>query len=168
MILPQIATFLAKPLIKYGVPAATVALLCLAIWIQGQRMHAWKVQAGAYKQTIAQMEAASDANHKAQLAQKAAVEQRYKELASNADQQHEKELADANDALRRYIASHRVRQASDSGVSTASVPAESGSAQGDQRSGSDAFMVAVSANDLEICTINTTRLQAAREWALGL
>ena len=63
MIPPQIATFFAKPLIKYGVPAATVALLMLAVWVQGLRMHSWKVQAGAYKQTIAQMKDASDANH---------------------------------------------------------------------------------------------------------
>jgi hypothetical protein len=119
--------------------------------------------------TIDQMTAASAANLKAQLAQKAAVEQHYKDLANDADTKHAEQLADANDVLSRYIASHRVRTATaDSGFSPASGSAEGGSAQSSIGPGSEADLVTVTPDDLKICTVNTTRLQVAHDWAMQL
>lgn len=120
-------------------------------------------------QEIEGMKAASAANLKAQLAQKAAVEQHYKDIANEADKEHAIQLADANDALSRYIASHRVRaEGGSAGGSIAGPASESSGAQSSDGPGSVTELVTVSPDDLRICTMNTTRLQAVRDWALSL
>lgn len=152
--------------------ALSIALLCLcgALWWH----YTGKVDdltrtVATRDATISQMKDASEANRKAQLAQKAAVEQRYREHANETDLKHAQELGSARDALARYIALHRVRQAATGGGIGPSSPAsESGSASSAVGPGQDAELAAVSADDLEICTVNSLRLKDARDWALGL
>ena len=168
MIPPRILAFFAKPLVKFGLPVLVVASLSLALYIQGLRLHSAKVERDAARQTIAQMEAASAANLKAQLAQKAAVEQHYKEQARETDLKYAQELGSARDRLAAYIARNRVRTENSGGVSASSGPAESDRSSGVDGPRLPPELVAVSPDDLEICTVNSERLRAARDWALGL
>jgi hypothetical protein len=47
MISAPLATFLARPLVKYGVPVLVFGGLCLALWIQGLRLHSAKLERDA-------------------------------------------------------------------------------------------------------------------------
>ncbi len=118
--------------------------------------------------TISDMKAASEQNRLAQLAQKAKAEQRYKDIAHEADKEHAEQLADANDALARYIATHRVR-AGEGGFSIrpAGSVAEGGSAEVPASLPTDSF-VAVSDDDMHRCTAIATYALDAHNWALKL
>jgi hypothetical protein len=98
-----------------------------------------------------------------------AAETRSQIKAKEADHEHALALADARSATDRYITAHRVRGQTVAGVASGTVAiSESGGAQSADRPGASPDMVAVTAGDIDICTINTTRLEAAREWAAGL
>jgi hypothetical protein len=92
---------------------------------------------------------------------------RYKEKADEADARHETALADARSRASAYIDRMRLKTAARP-ASTAIASAQGGGAQSAVRSGAAPDMVAISAADIDVCTINTARLEAAREWALGL
>lgn len=98
-----------------------------------------------------------------------AAEARYRSKANDADKAFQSKLADARGATDAYVSSHRVRwEAPSRDASGTPSPAESGSAQGGNGPGAAPFMVAVTEDDIHVCTVNTQRLEAAREWALGL
>ncbi len=152
---------------------SVVIVLCVALagtWWHDSRVIAGKDRIiSAQARQIDAMKRASDANHTAQLAQKEAEEQRYRNLAHDADTRHVQELASARTAAERYIATHRVRQAGDGGgISPSSSTASGDGAQGGVGPGPETLMAAVSDEDIQICTTNTIRLVAVREWALML
>lgn len=114
------------------------------------------------------MEAASEQNRLAQIAAVKAKEQHYKDIAHEADKEHAEQLADANDALARYIATHRVRPESPGGgFSAPGGTAESGSAEVPAGLSADSF-VAVSDDDMRRCTAIATYALDAHNWVLKL
>lgn len=95
-------------------------------------------------------------------------EQVYQAKAKESDDAYTTQLAAAQSAADRYIAGHRVRTDSTSGASAALASPQGGSPASPDRPDNHADMVAVSADDINACTVNSTRLQAAHDWALGL
>ena len=123
--------------------------------------------AGRLADHAAYVKAQQDALAKA-LAAKQAQEARYKEQADEADRKAQEATVDANSRLAEYIRTHRLpaHVASPSG-------GPGGPAQGDSAPRGDGprsapELVAVTPDDLAICTTNTTRLEAVRDWALRL
>lgn len=105
----------------------------------------------------------------AQKAVNQAKEAEYQEKAREADQKHRAELSNAIAAAERHIAAHRVRQGGCGGATgNAGAAAQGDGPAGADRSGADAGLVAVTADDVRICTVNTQRLIDGREWAVGL
>lgn len=107
--------------------------------------------------------------------QRAAVELRYKELAHHADARFQQGRAAALASADRYTVSHGLPDRPQPIGGTASgagsgptAPTPGGSTGSGDRSGGAAQLVAVKADDLRICTINTQRLIEARSWALSL
>jgi hypothetical protein len=148
--------------------AAAVAVfgLIVASWHYRSAYHAERALRRADRAAYTQAQA--EATRIAYDALRAA-ETRSQIKAKEADHEHALALADARSATDRYIAAHRVRGQAVAGVASPAIAsAESGGAQNSDRSSSAPDMVAVTAGDIQVCTINTTRLEAAREWALGL
>lgn len=145
-----------------------IGALCVAVW--------WfwddaRDERRAKEAAIAQTEqaiAAGKQAYEAQVALNKATEQRYQENARVSDKRHTEALASANDLAAAHINRNRVRQ--DGGC----IGGQSGSAsqdrdtQGGERSGEAPDMVAVTDEDVRICTENTVRIESAREWAAGL
>ena len=156
--------------------AAGIAILTAAIWVWriDSLRASHKADAANLRREYAlfreQVEAKATQALIAQKAVNAAQEQKWKDEAYVADQKHETELAAANAAAERYIRDNRLlRQAVDRGAGGEA----GGAAQGDgdkssDRSGAEADLVAVTADDVRICTENTRRLIDVRDWALGL
>lgn len=93
----------------------------------------------------------------------------YRALADQKDKEYATELADAQSAAERYIASHRLRPpAPQDGVGSAPALGQDRGASGAVGPGEASELVGVTADDIRICTENTSRLEKAREWALGL
>jgi hypothetical protein len=96
----------------------------------------------------------------------------YQLKASEADNAYRKSLANAGASAARYIAAHRIdgmRAASDPrSTGNAIASAQGSAAKSSDGTGATSDMVAVKASDIDVCTINTERLQAVHDWALGL
>lgn len=160
----------------YLLGAAGIAILAAAIWVwridslrASHKIDAANVRR-EYDMFREQVTAKAAEALMAQKAVNAAQEQKWKKEAHAADQKHETELAAANAAAERYIRDNRLlRQAVDRGEGGATGGAAQGDgAQGGDRSGATADLVAVTADDVRICTENTRRLIDVRDWALGL
>jgi type II secretory pathway pseudopilin PulG len=128
--------------------------------------------AAKYKRVLASTEQAyrnaqEDAKA-AQIAANLAAEARYRSKANETDSDYRKALDGANSRSERFISANRVRACPTGQASRSDSAAQGNSAQGADGAGEPAVMVAVKPEDINICTENTTRLQAAREWALGL
>ncbi len=113
----------------------------------------------------AQVEAADKAR-----AYRLSEEARYRVKAERTDTEHAKELDGALAAAGRYADRNRcVRTQAATGASSGPGTIATGdSAPRADGPGAAAELVGVSEDDLAICTTNTARLIAAREWALGL
>ena len=137
---------------------------------------AWQHHAETRKDArIAALSATLDqvkvAQAQAQVAAQVAHDQQeaaYKAKAKESDDAYQTQLAAAQSNTDRYIASHRLRTDSTSGASATLASAQGSGAASPDRPDNPADMVAVSADDINACTVNSTRLQAARDWALGL
>lgn len=120
---------------------------------------------------LAQIEAAQKAR-----AYRLAEEARYRAKAERTDTEHAKDLETALAAARRYATANRrapvgLRPEGAPAVSPsgrAGTGAENHRAESGDGSGGAAQLVAVTEDDLRICTVNTTRLQSVREWAQEL
>lgn len=107
----------------------------------------------------------------AQKAQQAiaATEASYKAQAEQKDQEYHDEMDSARALASRYIASHRVQpKAAQGGAGSTITASQGGSAKGVVGPGAPSDMVAVTPDDVQICTENTVRLQSAHDWAAGL
>ena len=164
--LRRAAQALAGLVVRYPLQAVIVAELVACVWLWS----GWNgaiAERDAIRLDLNAIKAASEqAAHNAKVAHDA-DEARYKALAERKDDEARKAIADARAAADAYIRAHRVRGAAGSAHGTAA-PAESGSAASADGQGSAPDMVAVTADDVRICTSNTIRLEAARDWALGL
>lgn len=148
--------------------AASLVLATLLAFTTIDR-NQWRAAARKADATIAKF---SDAQKQATIAAQTAhdaQEQRYKDLANAADQNHAAQTASADDAVARYIASHRVPACPTSGAA-GSTAASAGRSDPESavRPDSAPDMVAVTPGDIRVCTDNTLRLEAARDWAAGL
>lgn len=120
---------------------------------------------------FAQVEAAEKAR-----AYRLSQEARFRALASKADTQHASNLETALAAARRHADANRCASVGlrPQGPPDIGSPSGSGTGAEDDRTeggdgpGRDAQLVAVTADDLRICTVNTSRLEAVREWAMML
>lgn len=121
---------------------------------------------------VADTERAAQEARARQIAVNQAAQERYNQLATEADRNAEIYQSAAMDAARRFIAANRVRPDVGSGPDGAGSPASGDSASSGNGAGGEAELAAgyviVPADDIRICTINTTRLMAVQEWALGL
>jgi hypothetical protein len=160
----------------YLLGAAGIAILAAAIWVcridslrASHKADATNVRR-EYTLFREQVEAKAAQALIAQKAVNAVQEQKWKDEAHAADQKHETELAAANAAAERHIRDNRLlRQAVDRGAGgEAGGAAQGDSAQDSYRSGEAADLVAVTADDVRVCTENTRRLIDVRDWALGL
>ncbi|NBW44232.1 MAG: hypothetical protein EBR45_01490 [Betaproteobacteria bacterium] len=148
--------------------AAALAFLGLALAANHYR-HAYHAEKALRRADRAAYAAAqSEATVIAKRALDAA-EARYRSKANEADKSYLAQLADARSAADRYIAAHRVRwQAFARDASAAVAAPDGGRAGSPDGPGAAANMVAVIPADIQVCTENTLRLEAARAWALGL
>ncbi len=169
--------------VKYPALAACIALACLSAWLwmgwnkaESQRDFARTLAAeerANHVQTIANYREAQTRARAFAVAQKQAEEARHKANAERIDRAFKNQLADARDATAEYIRNHRVRVESGAGTAqggsgpTLAAAGDRG-ASGGERSGGTPFMVAVAEADIGICTANTLRLEAVRDWAAGL
>lgn len=120
---------------------------------------------------LAQVEAGEKAR-----AYRLSEEARYRALASKADTEHASTLETALAAARRHAAAHRCAPVGlrPETAPAVSPPGRSGAGAEDHRAesgdgpGGTAQLVAVTEDDMRICTVNTTRLQSVREWAQEL
>lgn len=149
----------------FGAIALALLILLGLSYLDARHWHKLADQRAA---TIAQVKddqakatAAAQAAHDAQ-------EQRYKDLADAADQKHAADVASADDAVARYIATHRVPACPSGAASHAASGASGGGAESAVRSDPAPVMVTASEDDIRTCTSNTLRLEAARDWAMGL
>jgi hypothetical protein len=147
------------------------------LWLRGSHYEAQRdtarakvaeLQATLDQVKVAQKQAA-DAAHAARLAQEA----KYTQLAETTDAELETARKSAMDAADRYIQSHSVRPQATGG----SAGGPGASSQGDSTQGSNGpgaapvvapDLVTVSPADIRICTENSSRLVAVRQWAVGL
>ena len=170
-----------------GIYAAIIALafavLLILLGVQTVRLEGcrlwplsvegWKPKAQRLQLDIDHIrEAQKVAADKARLA-RLEQERIYREKASQADAQEQKARADSMDAAERFIAANRVRsQAVGGSRGGAGAGGQGNAPQSADRPGSAAELVAgfvaVPEQDIRTCTENTSRLVAAREWALGL
>ena len=158
---------LARWRIGLGIAGALAAFgLIAASWHYRHAYHAEQTLRTADK--AAYVAAQAQATSIAQRALEA-KETEYRSKANAADQAFQSKLADARSAADRYVLSHRVRwEAPSRDASGTPSGSQGGAAQGTDGPGTAPFMVAVSEGDIQVCTVNTERLEAAREWALSL
>ena len=146
-----------------GLCGAMVAL-ALCVHVIGMKDH-----------TIARLTAQAVSFREAQaeatvIAQQALHHQEvvYQAKAQDTDHAYQTQLVAAHSATDRYIATHRVRT-NGAGSTGSAIAAATGSDSGSVVGpGEPADMVAVTADDINVCTVNTQRLQAGHNWALGL
>lgn len=95
------------------------------------------------------------------------AEARYKEKARAADEKTFLAVAAADAATADYARRMRIK-AFACGTSAAVAEAPRYGPRFSERAGAASNMVAVTEDDLQVCTTNTIKLESAREWALGL
>jgi len=144
-----------------------LAFLGLALAANHYR-HAYHAEKALRKAQEAQYVAAQAiATQKAQAAL-VAVETAYRSKADEADKAFQSKLADARRSADAYVSLHRVRGAF-AGPSSGTVASAESRGAGSADSASAATdMVAVTPGDIQVCTDNTLRLEAAQQWALSL
>lgn len=149
-----------------------VPLLCGAVALF--TAHGWHGETRLVEQLRAQAAQFAEAQKRAgELAQEALHHQEalYQQKAKEADDAYHSSLASADARAAAYIAAHRIDRVRPGGASSAGAtasPAQSAGTQGGDGPGAAADLVAVTPADIEVCTINTKRLQAVRDWALSL
>lgn len=145
--------------------AIPIGLLLGLLWFRHEA-HSYHA---AFDQLKAEYIADSQAAAVRQIQANLAQEARWKAKAEETDRDYQNDLQGALRAAAAYSATHAcgVRPTAErSPGATDSVPVASG-AESDQRSGAASVMVAVTAEDVDICTENTARLKAAHDWAVS-
>lgn len=106
----------------------------------------------------------------AQKAINARQEQEWKDKADATDKAHEQALVGAMARADRYIAANRVLRQATGGSATGGTcaAAEDHGAGGAESAGGETELVAVTADDVRVCTVNTQRLIDGHDWAVGL
>lgn len=144
----------------------TVRIEGIKIWplnLEGYKAKSERLQADLDKVKAAQVVALEKA-----VAAVKKVEQNYRTLAEKTDAKLEKARTDAMLDAERYIAAHRLHpQAVGGSPGGSSAAAEGGNPEVVGEVPEDA-LVAVSVADVRACTVNSTDLMNAHDWAVGL
>lgn len=144
------------------------AALAFAWW----RVGVWHDRADRLAHDLANVKAAQVVALERAEAARARTEAKYLRLAGRIDNEAHNArvgaLADADE----YIRTHRVRCEAVGGAGSGTVAADADRGSGGGQSASAApeldVSIAVSADDVRICTRNTVQAEAARDWALSL
>lgn len=153
----------AISLIKLAIP---LGLLLGLLWFR----HDARTAHLAFDKLKAEYIADSQAAAIRQVASNQALEAHWKAKAEGVDRDYQTSLQGALRRAGAYSATHAcsVRPPAERASRAAdTVPVAEGPG-GDNRSDPAPIMVAVSAEDVNICTTNTARLEAAQAWARGL
>lgn len=151
---------------RYPREAAIIALLIALAWTwhgntkRDRVIAKWETAAKAWQ-------SASDANKAAAIAQVKATEAKFTKAAKESDNAHDKELAQAMSAADRYAITHRVR-AERGSVSTASAASEGQDSGVHEVPAAATELVAISTDDLKICTANSVYAKSAYDWTQRL
>ena len=151
----------------YPLQTALITSLAFSVWLwRGWSASdaGWKAERLAHAETIK----AGQQAYAAQVALNKAAEAKSAAIAKETDIAHSKDLADANAAADRYIAANRVRPHGGSGAGKAGASAEDQTAGRSDATSEQTELVAVPAADVRICTANTLRLEAVRDWGIAL
>lgn len=159
---------------------AIFAIIAVVQTVRIEGFKVWPVQIEGYKAKAERLEADLRNVRAAQELAKAKARQarleqeaRYRALAEKVDDNARKELDEARRIAERFIAAGGVRPktAGGDGIGAGAGP-QGRSASDPQGAGAEAILdegtVAVTAEDVLICTTNTIKAEAAREWALGV
>lgn len=152
---------------RYPLAAALIASLCLSLWLWRGKERAEGERDDAKAETAQVIQAGKEALAQ-QIALNEATKAKYEAAAEKADHEHSIQLADAMSRADRFIRAGGLRKAGGSGASVANTPAEGQAAGSGDGAGPGSELVAVTPDDVRICTANTVRLQAVREWGLEL
>jgi hypothetical protein len=148
---------------------AACALLLTAAAMLWRSEHRATVQRDAARTEAAQLRGASARAGQLAQAQRKVDEQHYKELANNADASHQAGAARAGRATADYLALHRMRAPAAARPAGAVAPeTQSGGAGLPANPAADAFVVAVSEDDVRACSADYSYAVAAYEWAMSL
>lgn len=153
-----------------GIKGGAIIALCIALavcWFGWDRA---ALQRDVARAQVKELIAASEEAGRLAERQKAEIEARYRNLAERTDNATIERLEDELGNAERFIAANRVCP-SDRGSPSRPAPAAGDNGPGNTDGPGEAPEldgVIVPADDVRICTINTTRLEAAREWALEL
>jgi hypothetical protein len=138
----------------------------------GLSFEGWKPRAERLARDLDNVKAAQAIALERAEAARARTEAKYLKLAGRIDNEAHNARVDALADAERWIAGHRVRCEAIGGAagSTLTAAADRGSGGGQSLPGAGELdtAVAVSADDVRACTLNTIQANAARDWALGL
>jgi hypothetical protein len=174
---PRLAAFASR----IGLTGLAIAVLVALLAIQTVRLEGFKLwpfsiegarpKAERLQGVIDDIDKAQDDALKAAQEAKERAERNYRDLAERIDDDAEEARAGEMDAAERFIAASRVRCPSNRGASSGAVaPARDNGARDSETTGPapELDAVAVPADDVRICTVNTLQAEAARAWALEL
>jgi hypothetical protein len=167
---------------RIGLTGLAIAVLVALLTIQTVRLEGFKLwpfsiegarpKAERLQGVIDDIDKAQDDALKAAQEAKERAERNYRDLAERIDDDAEEARAGEMDAAERFIAANRVRCPSNRGAAGGtSGPARDSSASDGQAVREAPELdgaVAVLADDVRICTVNTLQAEAARAWALEL
>ncbi len=151
----------------YPLHAALIASLCISGWL----WHGWNgaiADRDAIRLDLDAIKASQVvAARNARIAHDA-EEARLRALAERTDNEATRLRADYARLADRYVTANRMLKAAGSASSRTDAAGESDSAGFFERASAKAVLVAITGDDLRICTDNTARLEAAQSWALEL
>lgn len=150
-----------KALLPWAIVLALLLRLYGFLWWDGVIEQRDKARAA----TAQCIKAGEEAKAK-QIALNNQTKARYEAAAKEADNDHAKELALANDRTERWIAANRVRKTGGSRPSGAGAAAEGEAAELPQAMPADAVLV--SAADVRLCTSRSQDALSAYEWGQAL
>lgn len=153
-----------------GIKGGAIIALCIALavcWFGWDRAAMQRDIANAALDKVA---VAAVQAEKAAKEAKEKAEREYRELAERTDNATIERLETELGRAERFIAANRVCPANRSASGPApAATGDNGAGSGDgPGEAAELDGVIVPADDVRICTINTVRLEAAREWALEL
>ena len=163
--LKQAAVALLGLVRTYPLQAALIASLCLSGWLWRGKQEAIAERDLARVQ-FADCQRAGVKAREAQIALNRETKAKYEAAAKEADHEHSKALALANDRTERWIAANRVRQAGGSGAERSGAAAEGEAAGVHQEMPADAVLVG--AADVRICTARSQDALSAYEFGQAL
>jgi hypothetical protein len=177
MIPPRLAAFASR----IGLTGLAIAILAALLAVQTVRLEGlsvwpikvegWKPRAERLADDLDNVKAAQEIALERALAEKHKAETKYLKLAGRIDNEAHNARVDALADAERFIAANRVHCEAAGSAARGTVAAVAGNGSSvHQGAGTLPLVdaVAVPAEDVRICTENTVKALAARDWALGL